>query len=409
MIMKIVTFLSFVFIGLSAQSQVLPMVYDTLDRNQEIILTGGIQLNTTSISNSLTSYFLKGGEIPENVRSDNYDQHSSLNRLGVSFNPELSYANYSVRLFKNKDWGILIKAGMATNVSARYRSGLFGLAFLGNEPFLGTTVDLSNSNVSIFGAQKIGFGFIDALSKSSVNLNVYGITNYSYGFLNNASLTQDIDGYNAELMLKGQFETTARSTYFKGIGVGVDANFILPIDAFGKKSFIQFQVQDLGIGFLTDNIVRYSMDTTIHFNGFEVNDFVGDGALLKNNKTVFDEIGLKRDTLKSDALALPFSIQVAKIIDEHNTNLLQSYFGMQATYQKGAIPLVYLGLQVRPIDWLRVGASVSYGGFSKFRGGLYVQAIVDRFNFGVSTTNIVGMVSKKGLGQGYSLRMNYRL
>lgn len=407
--MKLLILLSALSVTVSLQAQVLPMVYDTLPRNQEFILGGNVLLGTTAVSNSLSNYFLKGGEIPENVRSDNYKQHSDLNRLGLMLQGELSYANYNVRVFKNKNWGILLNAGTVTNVSARYRSGLFGLTFLGNEPFLGTTVDLSNSNVSIFGAQKIGFGLIDVKTKSSVSLNVYGITNYSYGYLNNASLTQDADGYNAELMLKGQFESTSRSTYFKGLGVGFDANFILPIDAFGKRSFIQFQVQNLGIGFLSDKVVRYAMDTTIQFNGFEVNNFVGDGAMLQNGKTVFDEIGLKQDTIKSDPLALPFTIQVAKIIDEQNTNLLQSYFGLQAMYQKGAIPMVYLGLQVRPIDWLRVGASVSYGGFSKFRGGLYVQAVVDRFNFGISTTNIVGMVSKKGLGQGYSLRINYRL
>lgn len=408
--MKIMLFVfSSLVIASNTQAQDLPTVYDTLARNQEFVLSGGVQLSSTAVSNSLSTYFIKGGEIPENVRSDNYNQHSDLNRIGITVNPQLFYANYNIRLLKKKDWGVLVKAGILTNISARYRSGLFGLAFLGNEQFLGSTIDFSNSNISIFGAHKVGFGLIDSKTKSSVSLNVYGITNYSYGYLNDASLTQDVNGYNAELMLKGQFEKTYRSTYYKGLGFGVDANFILPVDAFGQRSFIQFQVQNLGIGFLSDKIVRYAMDTTIQFNGFEVNDLVGDGALLNANNSVLDEIGLRQDTIKSDPIALPFTIQVGKIIDEHNTNLLQSYFGLQAMYQKGAIPMVFAGLQVRPTNWLRIGASVSYGGFSKFRGGVYLQAVVDQFNIGISTTNLIGMVSKKGLGQGYSLRINYRL
>lgn len=394
----------------SAFGQSMPMIYDTLEtRKQEVVLDGAGQLSSTAVSNSLFNFFIKGGEIPENVRSDNYNQHNDLNRVGVIAQGELSYINYTVRPFEKKNWGILVKAGTLTTVSSRYRSGLFGLAFLGNEPFLGTTIDLSNSTATYIGAHKLGFGFIDLKSKSSVNLNVYGITNYNHGYLNNSSLTQDAQGYNAEVILNGQFEKTSRSTYFKGLGVGVDANFILPIDAFSKRSYIQFQVQNLGVAFLIHKVVRYSMDTIIQFNGFEINDFVGDGAIVNNGTSVFDAIGLKNDTITADPIALPFSIQVAKIIDEHSSNLLQSYYGIQAYYQKGAIPMVYAGLQVKPIEWFRFGASVSYGGFAKFRGGLYVQAVMKKINLGIATTNIVGMVSKKGFGQAYSFRINYRI
>jgi len=394
--------------GLFAQN-ILPMVYDTNLRSQEFVLSGGVDLSTTAIKNSLTRYFIRGGEIPEDVRQNSFDNHSSRDRVGAVIQPELTYINYNIKPFKSKDWGIQVKAGMNLVASGRYTQGLFGLTFLGNEQFLGSTVDLSNTNFSLFSGHKLGFGIIDAKTKSSVTLNVHGITSYANGYLDTANFYQSADGYDATINLSGSFETTSRSTYYKGIGVGIDADFILPIQMAGKTSFIQFQVQNLGVGFLTDKRITYSMDTSIQFSGFQINDLVGDNALLNQDRDVLDAIGLQRDTVTAKPIALPFSIQIGKIVDEHKTQLLQSFFGMRMIYQKGSIPLLYAGMQVRATDYLRFGISGSYGGFAKFRAGLYCQAVFPKFNLGISTTNLIGIVAKSGLGQAYSLHLNYRL
>lgn len=402
------------FFALSLQlnsfaQNILPIVYDTNLRTQEFVLSGGIDLSTTAIKNSLTRYFIRGGEIPEDVRQSSYDNHQSRDRVGAVIQPELTYINYNIQPFKSKNWGIQVKAGMNVVASGRYTKGLFGLAFLGNEQFLGTTVDLSNSNFSFYSGHKLGFGIIDAKTKSSVTLSVHGITSYANGNLDSANFHQSADGYDALINLSGSFETTSRSTFYKGLGVGIDADFILPIQVAGKTSFLQFQIQNLGVGFLTDDRITYSMDTSIQYNGFEINELVGDNAILNQDRDVLDAIGLHRDTVAAKPIALPFSIQVGKIVDEHKTQLLQSFFGVRAIYQKGAIPLLYAGMQIRATDYLRFGVSGSYGGFAKFRAGIYCNLVLPKFNLGISTTNLIGMVAKSGLGQSYSLHLNYRL
>jgi len=388
---------------------ILPMVYDTSSRKQEIILNGSIELSATAISNSVITYFINGGEIPLGVRQENYDKHEGLNRAGFMFNSEIEYRNYSVNLFKKKPWGIVVKAGVYSLGSSRYTDGVFGVAFLGNEPFLGQKVNLSNSNFSFLSAHKLGFGLIDPKTKSSVTLNIYGIRNYSSVVLNEASLIQDEDGFNAEIVLNGTVETLARNTFYKGIGVGLDANFILPATMFNRVSYIQFQVQNLGVGFLTGNKVQYEMDTTIQFTGYEINELVGDNSITNGNATLLNEIGLRQDTVAARPIAIPFTVQIGKIIDEQNTRRFQSFFGFRAFYQKGAIPQVYAGVQHRATDWLRIGASASYGGFSKLRIGLYANAVFKSFNAGIGTNNLIGLVSKKGLGQAFLLRLNYVL
>lgn len=394
---------------LSFGQDVLPMVYDTNERTQEFILSGGLDYSATSVSNSLSTFFIRGGEISKEITTENYEQHQALNRLGIVAQPELEYINYNIRLLKNRAWGLQIKAGMNTIASSRYTSGLFGLAFLGNERFLGTEVDLSNSTFSYLSAHKLGVGFIDVKTKSSVTLNLYGITNYASGHLNDASFSQDADGYNAEIQLSGMFEGPLNSTYYKGLGVGIDANFILPISVFNRQNYIQFQLQNLGVGFLTGKRIVYQMDTTLNFNGFEIEELIGDESMISSDSDLLSELGLKKDTLAATPIALPFSIQVGKIVDEQNQQLIQSFFGLRAMYQKGAIPLVYAGLQVRATDWLRFGVSANYGGFSNFRVGMYCQVVKGNFNAGVGTNNLIGMVSKSGFGHAYSLRLNYRL
>lgn len=394
--------------GTSFAQEVLPTVYDTLIRSQEVIVSGVGEYSSTAIPNSFSSYFIRGGEIPDDEIDATLAGHQQLNRIGAWVQPELIYNNYNIRIFKKKEWGMQVKAGMLITGAGRYTDGLFGLAFDGNERYLGSTADLSNSVFRLVQAQKVGFGLIDVKSKSSVTLNVYGIRNYFSGYLNESWLQQDSSGSMAQLMLNGSVESAMSTTYFKGIGVGFDANFIFKVRAGDRPSFVQFQVQNLGVGFITTPVARYEMDTTLNYSGFEVADLVGDETVFNDGTKWDEEIGLKRDTVQSAVIALPFTIQIAKIIDEHNTKLVQSFFGVKVYGQSGAIPLVFAGAQLRPADWFRFGASLSYGGYTGLRGGLYVQAVWDQFNVGLSTNNIVGMVSKSGYGQAYSLGMSYR-
>lgn len=290
--------------------------------------------------------------------------------------------------------------------ASRYRDGLFGLAFRGNEPYLGSEIDLSNMVVGFSTAHKIGFGFIDAKSKSSVTLNLYGITNYVSAYTNDASFKQDETGFNAELMLTGKFESTTKSPYYKGVGVGIDADFYLKVGRDEKPSFIQFSVRNLGVGFLNNSIVRYQMDTTIQQNGYTIADLVDGNTLFGKDKEIMDELGVQRDTI-SKTVALPFTVQVGKIIDEHNTKPFQLFFGGKMYVQNGALPVVYIGGQYRTKSWFRIGAGVSYGGFTGLRGNLYAQGIWNKYSIGIATSDVAGMI---GLGRGYacSLNMSYR-
>lgn len=70
--------------------------------------------------------------------------------------------------------------------------------------------------------------------------------------------------------------------------------------------------------------------------------------------------------------------------------------------------MIYAGIDYKPISNLHLGLLASYGGYSTFRGSLYIQYKIKNFGFGISSDNIVGIVSKKqGFGQTYNIRLQW--
>lgn len=384
---------------------ILPFYYDTLQRNQEINIYTSGEFASSAISNQLMNKFILGGEISNELIEKVNGKHKSLNRIGFYADPIIEYINYTIQPFKQKNWGIIIKAGMFYSGAARYRSGLYGLVFRGNEPYLGSEVDLSNTTAGITGAHKVGFGFIDSKTKSSITLNIYGITNHINGYLDDSYFKQDETGFSAELLLNGRADVAA-GTYYKGLGAGIDANLFFKIGPENKQSFIQFSIQNLGIGFINKNVVRYSMDTTIYHDGYTISDLTNGETLFGKGKNIADEIGLSRDTV-AKTIALPFTIQIGKIIDEHTSKPFQLFYGGRVYVQNGALPMLYFGGHYRSKKWFRMGAGVSYGGFTGLRANVYAQGAWKQFNIGLATTDIVGM-SGQGKGYACTLNLSYR-
>lgn len=406
MMRQIVVLIIFFFTFSTVKAQnFLPLYYDTLQRNQDVNVFASGEFATSSISNQLTKYFVFGGEIPNEMIEKTAENHKALNRIGFYTDPVIEYANYNVKPFKSRNWGIMIKAGMFYSGASRYRSGLFGLMFRGNEPYLGSEIDLSNMVAGMTAAHKIGFGLIDGKSKSSVTLNVYGITDHFSSYLSDAAFKQDESGFDAELMLNGRADV-ATGAFYKGIGVGIDANLFFKVGPDEKPSYLQFSIQNLGVGFLSRNVARYSMDTTLYHNGFTISELTNGETIFAEGKNIADELGLKQDTV-SKTIALPFTVRIGKIIDEHNTKPFQMFYGGHVYVQNGALPMLYLGGHYRSKRWFRMGVGISYGGFTGFRANLYAQGAWKQFNIGLSTSDVAGMIGV-GKGYGYSVNLSYR-
>ena len=71
--------------------------------------------------------------------------------------------------------------------------------------------------------------------------------------------------------------------------------------------------------------------------------------------------------------------------------------------------MLYAGGNWRPVNWLDLGISVSYGGYTTFRGGLYAGIKMNKINLGIGTEDVYGLVSKNALGESLNIRMRWSL
>ncbi|MCH2224318.1 MAG: hypothetical protein MK066_06065 [Crocinitomicaceae bacterium] len=395
--------LSGCFLG-HLNAQMIPTDYDTLIRSQEVIVSGGVDYAGSSMQNDITSKFLFGGGITSEVKDRIFDKHTEINRFGGFLNGDIEYRNYNVKLFKKKDWGFLIKGGYATFGGALYSKDAFGLGMYGNERYIGDTMNLSGMDVSLTSYQKIGFGLIDRTSKSNVTFNIYNISRRYSLDARDLMIGQDSAGDTVTLTVDGSMSLPSNLKFNQGVGFGVDLDFKIPFKwGNDQEAFMQFQMQNIGVGFLYEEQKTYALDTTIVYTGLEFSDIVG-GGILADSLDVLDTLGVS-STLGTKAVLLPGYIQIGKIVDQHNPKMVQSFFGIRLFPTLIYAPYAYAGVNVRAIDWLNVGVSASYGGFANLRAGVYASASFKKIAIGLSTENLIGLISKRGSGKSLYLRV----
>src|SRR5574343_384443 len=388
---------------------VLPIQYDTLFYKQEFILNGTADYSSTSVLNSMSSKLLFGGAITDEIKTSSFDQHKGINRFGVDASAEFEYRNMNVNLFKKERYGFVVKAGYYNYVSTIYSKDLFGLTFFGNEQYLGGDADLSGSKFSAISFQKIGFGAIDKKSKSSLSLNYYNFSNYAEGYLNDGYLFQSESGDSVSLTLDGQFDYSGSSSFMKGYGVGVDLDYRFSVMINPEKvAFIQLQAKNIGFTQMTSKITRYEVDTLLTFEGFTFDQLIGNSNVLDDGTSILDTLGIDSLSVTKFRI-LPGYIQVGKIVDETSKQRLQGFFGVRLYTISTYAPLVFGGAHVRANSGLAFGINASYGGFARFRTGLYVQSTFKNMTIALASEDVIGLVSNQGKGKSVILRLRYRI
>ncbi|MDG1334224.1 MAG: hypothetical protein P8P74_17960 [Crocinitomicaceae bacterium] len=386
-------------------AQLLPIQYDTLPRSQEIILSAGGSYSGSAMQNQLFSKFIFGGMITPEIKDASDARHKGLNRVGGLFMGDVEYRNYNIKPFKKRDWGMIFKAGANAFGGGVYSDDAFGLIFYGNDRYTGETMEMSGLDMTYVSAQKVGVGIIDNKTKSNLSINLYNMNNYFSGSFRDFQITQSEDGQDVTLVMDGELMQRNSQSFSQGVGLGVDIDFKLPV-AWGqdREAFIQILAKNVGMAYLHESQKYFRIDTTIQFSGLEFEDVIGDNAILSDSIDVFSELGVSSE-MRNRAVLLPGFIQVGKIVDQHSPKDLQSFFGIRLYPSIIYSPFVYAGLQYKTTDWLSFGANVSYGGFTNFRGGLYANVDFDKISVGLASENIIGLVSKKGNGQSFFIRL----
>ncbi len=386
-------------------AQLIPIGYDTLQHSQEFFIDAGLDYYATSVQRDLFSKVIRGGMITEEIKDNSFDKHKAVNRMGAFFGAEMEYRNYNKKIFKKKDWGFVIKGGYQGFAGMLYSKDLYGLLMYGNERYLGETIDFSGTDISFMTFQKVGFGLVDNRTKSVVSLNVYNVSDRISGDFRTMKITQDTEGDEVVLEMDGEIEMKRNLKFNQGIGLGLDLDFKVPVTWGKRQAFIRFQAQNVGFAYMYEKQKYYSIDTTITYSGLKFSQLVGDNSLFSADTiAIFDSLGITASE-RSRGVLLPGFLQIGKIVDEHYEGKLQSFFGLRLYPTLIYSPYVFAGMDYHPADWVRLGVNAAYGGFGKFRAGLYSDFRFGNYSVGVSSENLLGFFWKKASGQSLFVRL----
>lgn len=389
--------------------QNLPINQDTSIVNQELTITGNFENSATAIKNDVMNAFLFGGSITPDMKDVSFADHGPINRVGAEISSGIEYKNYNMHLLKKKTWGTVIKAGYQGIGGVLYPKDLFGVVLYGNERYLGDTIDLSGTNMRFVSWQKLGVGLIDPVSKSGISLNIYNISRWASTTLYRAQFYEDMAGDSVAFNITGITESSDNLKFNQGIGVGVDVDIRTSVN-WGKDRIacIQFMASNIGFAYLYEKQRVYKMDTSFHFSGFELDDFLKQRFSGLDSMNVLDSLGIT-STLKNKTIFLPGFIQVGKIVTKDLMNPFQSFFGIRLYPSMLYNPFVYAGIHWNCNPLLGLGANVSYGGYTHFKGGLYTQLNLKKFNIGIGTENILGWIMSESNGRSLTTRLRWEI
>lgn len=388
--------------------QFLPVQHDTTAYQQEIIFNSVADYATSALENQFTQKFFYGGYIDSSLKNSSFNRHKGINRLGLDVTGEIEYRHFKGKLLGSDAFGWTIKVGSYNYASAAYPKDVFGLAFYGNEPYLGENINFSGTRFTALSFQKIGWGIIHKKSKSNASLNLYSVSNFADVTIQKGQLFQSTSGDSLSIALNGEFNYSTGNNFSKGLGVGVDLDIRFPVEIIeGKTIYCQFVGKNVGVAFLNDH-TQYSANNTFNFSGFTFNQLFGDQTLIIGKNSLLDSLGIHSSTVSTIKL-LPGFIQVGKMVDDLNPKRLQAFYGVRMYILAGYSPLIYAGAHYKIAKWLNMGLNVSYGGYTNLRVGLYTDWRLKRWAVGIGSESLEGILSKKALGESFILRLSYKL
>ncbi len=383
----------------------LPQIVDTNTYHHELIFQSKGDIYSSSIQNIFINKLLFGGAISTNQISNSLSQQQNNNTLGIEGNVELEYRNHTI--FPKKKWGVLVKTSMNTINSCHYTKDLFGLIFEGNENYLGKPLQLNTSSLQSISYFKFGIGFIHKKTKSNYSINLFKIVNYISSSIDfGAIYVNDISNL-ALLDFKGTSTSYLPSSTQTNYGIGIDLDLRIPITSFSNKQIqLNILAKNFGIGFLTNDVHYYSIDTNYIFQGLTLNQL---GTLVGGKQNTDEQ--LKQLTIHSSNkirfTPLLGFIQIEKMNTFQTHSRYQSIFGIRMYPSLSYIPYLYTGIQVRCFQTLWIGLHENYGITNSLRTGLYIKIIGKKIGVHIGTENLFDSFRQTGKGRSLQCRLQW--
>ena len=384
--------------------QWLPALSDSSPKRHEISFTGTAENASTSLPFSLTQKLLFGGEINETLKQEGLKHLKPNNRLGIILSSEVTYNDFSINLLKRNNWGISIKAGQCVFMGLSYPKDLYSLVFYGNTPYQEvpsgvTYLNTSSNNVhSLSGIkftaqsfQKMGIGFLNKRTNSTIHFNIYNLSNFATCDFSRLTLYQSQQADTLTLNYNGSLSYIDNRNFIKGIGVGLDADVRFKISSKKRQLHFQFMCQNIGFAKTQQSITEYAGDTTFTFTGLTYKQLMHETPFSVH--TALDTVGLRKKISK-ETVFFPGLIQFSKLVDANSAQKIQAFYGIGMYLTTLSTPYLFAvsDFKIKCTNHFKwhLGVNANFGGFSVFKGGIYTNLQLKNWYVGLSSTNLIG-------------------
>lgn len=395
------------FSNFSFSQELLPVEYDTTNTNAQLLINGNAFHLSTSIQNSFARKWLFGGEITNEIKESTFQKHNIYDRIGGGYRLNIQYRSDQTLFDKHPNLSWMVNVSNETHFSSEYAQGLFGLLFFGNERYLGEEVNLSNSIGNFVDYLTVGGGIHNKKTKSFITLNVILPRTYTDFSINKGMFYTSEAGDQIDFLLQGEVNNANSPAYFQGLGGAISFDYNLPFGQSEGNNFSGiFRISGRNIGvYKLHRVNKTSIDTEADFSGFSIDDL----RTLFNDEeesspVLMDTLNINESNGSLWKL-IPGFIQVGKVVEKHKDTKLQSFFGIRMYTSFLYRPLIYAGVDYRPVQNFSLGAQGTYGGYGLFRLGLYGNYSVDRFSLGLGSEDLLGLILKNQFGQSLVLRL----
>ncbi|MEI7594357.1 MAG: DUF5723 family protein [Bacteroidota bacterium] len=289
-----VFFCSYIF----AQNDVLNnQIYANSSGN--ISVSGNGSFNSSTISNNFAKSFLLNDYISSNQIDKTISYLERSNHFGMDIIGRMDYLSKELKRTDSTTmrWQFTYRSVIHSDFDIS--KNLFSLIFKGNKQFAGQNIDLGHNsiqnlsydNVMIQGISKTIFPNSTHTIGIGVGLILGKQINSAY--INNASLYTEENGEYLDLSSNYSYYSSSNiPNYYKGYGI--NANGFYLIESEKNKYFFSFD----NAGFINwkSGGAIYRSDTTIRFEGVEVNDIFTNTNTI-NTDSIFQSItGNEKDS-----------------------------------------------------------------------------------------------------------------
>ena len=373
---------------------------------------GGI--NAQSLTTEFYKPWYQGGEITEAIQDGVKDRLGFTNLAGADLNYGVYYNTRIDSFCGGRQAYFFVDFSDRQHLNLEFSNDFFNLAFDGNKPFEGDSVQLADLSLNQYRYQYLkagiampgnrfswaaALGFIKGEKLQQFNIENAGFYTAPYG----TELTLDLD--------LEQFQSDSDNTgvgAFNGWGMGSDLMFQYTQSDWGT---IRFEVRDLGFISWNDKTYGTEIDSSYRWEGLVVNDLTDltDSIYLDNvADSLRDAYTNVRNTQGTRTTLLPtwFHLQYGRYLGEKLSMRSGVMYRLAANYA----PYFYIEGRYE-FKFAQLWTRFGFGGYGKAGFGLGARFdLADRIYVDLGSQHLEGLVLPKSAGgiQAFA-RVSYRL